>query len=151
MVIDKRHVDVSRKYYGLSHTLPSNIQLPSIDHYFTHVFGEQNLVMFLVLINYIAKTLQWLTKGKWMFEKNDAVFPSIAFKHPRTIYWSLFQTCICLLTFCYPIIVLLPWQLGVPRQFGHQLQITFKHPTTLGEVLQLGYISHSIVLIWKVV
>jgi hypothetical protein len=36
----------------------SNIQLPSIDHYFTYVFGEQNLVMFLVLINYIGKTLQ---------------------------------------------------------------------------------------------
>ncbi len=83
--------------------------------------------------------------------KNDAVFPSIAFKHPHTICWPLFQTCFCWLMFCYLVIVLLPWQLGVLGQFGHQLQITLKHPIALGEVLQLGYISYSIILIWKVV
>jgi hypothetical protein len=37
--------------------------------------------------------------------------------------------------------------LGVPGQIGHQLQITLEHPTALGEVLQLGYINHFIVLI----
>jgi hypothetical protein len=48
-------VDVSKKCYGSSDTLPSKIQLPSIDHYFTYVFGERSLVMFLVLIDVLEK------------------------------------------------------------------------------------------------
>jgi hypothetical protein len=33
--------------------------------------------MFIVLIDCIGKTLQWLIKGMWMFERNDVVFHTL--------------------------------------------------------------------------
>ncbi len=62
-----------------------------------------------------------------MFEGNDVVFPYIAFKHPLIICWPLFQTCFCWTTYYYPIIVFLPQESNVSRQF----EVNFKLPSNI--------------------
>jgi hypothetical protein len=69
------YMDVWRKCYGLFDTLPSNIQLLSIVHYFRYVFGEQNFVILL----------HWSSPNVWMFLNNLRVNKQPTFEHPKTL------------------------------------------------------------------
>ncbi len=46
-MIDQMQVDVWKKCYGLSHTLPSSIQLQLVDPYFQYIFGKGWFLMLL--------------------------------------------------------------------------------------------------------